>query len=812
MDVEKLFWDLYKAPVEKKVYEVLDRSGLLQAPKYWRPFGQNESNFGVVENQQASPIPALIEKITNGIDAILMRACIEQGIDPRSTKAPRSIDEALQEFFPNQKNWDLNKERRVQAEKLQILADGPRMETSLTIYDDGEGQKPENFESTFLSLLRGNKNDIHFVQGKYNMGGTGAVVFCGKRRFQLIASKRFDDDRNRFGFTLIRRHHLTAEEETRKKSTWYEYLVVDGQIPFFTCDELDLGLYNRKFKTGTVIKLYSYDLPSGSRSVISRDLNQSINEYLFQPALPVFTIDTPERYADDRNLERELYGLKRRLEEEDNRYVDQFFSEDVVDKEIGHTKVTCYVFTSRADQKSVKETRDTIQREFFKNNMSIIFSVNGQVHGHFTSEFITRSLKFPLLKDYLLIHVDCTEIHTEFRNELFMASRDRLKEGEESRKLRHKLASILSNSRLKEIHKARKASITVESNDAEDLVKNITRKLPIQNELAQLLNQTFKLDERRDGNRNQSARQKQDKGTTEKPIFSPKRYPTFFNLDIKTQDGDGIQIVQLPVGGERTIKFSTDVEDQYFDRVNDPGELQIGILDLGANDANGGDAPGEPKDLDTILEVVKSSPRDGTIRVSVKPNKNVKVGDAVKMKASLSSPDKQLEQVFMVKISEPEKKTKEAKKGDQVDNRLGLPQLVMVYKDPDRGGMTWENLEGNGIEMNYDKVVYPFVDDEVLNTVYINMDSNALLNYRAKLNKEESIAVADKRYVSAVYFHTLFLYTITKNRKYGIVKQNANETDKAIEVNDFISDLFGTFYAQFLLNFDTQELIAALEA
>jgi len=812
MDIEKLFWDLYKAPVEKKVFEVLDRYGLLQDPQYWRPFGQNESNFGVVENQQASPIPALIEKITNGIDAILMRACIEEGIDPRSTEAPRSIDEALRRFFPNQKNWDLSQHRRVQAEKLQILADGPRRETSLTIYDDGEGQKPENFEATFLSLLRGNKNDIHFVQGKYNMGGTGAVAFCGKRRYQLIGSKRFDDGRKRFGFTLIRRHPLTAEEETRKKSTWYEYLVVDGQMSYFTCDELDLGLYNRKFKTGTVIKLYSYDLPSGSRSVISRDLNQSINEYLFQPALPVFTIDTPERYPDDRNVRRELYGLKRRLEEEDNRYVDQFFSEDVVDKEIGHTKVTCYVFTSRADQKSVKETRETIQREFFKNNMSVLFSVNGQVHGHFTSEFITRSLKFPLLKDYLLIHVDCTEIHTEFRNELFMASRDRLKEGEESRKLRHKLASILSNSRLKEIHKARKASITVESNDAEDLVKNITRKLPIQNELAQLLNQTFKLDERRNGNDSKSARKKQDKETTEKPIFSPKRYPTFFNVDIKTQNGEGMPLVQLPIGGERTIKFSTDVEDQYFDRVNDPGDLQIGILGLGSNDASGGDAPGEPKELDTILEVVKSSPRDGTIRVSVKPNKNVKVGDAVKVKASLTSPDKELEQVFMVKISEPEKKAKDPGKGDQLDNRLGLPQLIMVYKESDRGGLTWDQLESNGIEMTYDKVVYPFVEDEVLNTVYINMDSNALLNYRAKLNKEESISVADKRYVSAVYFHTLFLYTITKNRKYGIVKQNANENDKAIEINDFISDLFGTFYAQFLLNFDTQELIAALES
>ena len=65
-----------------------------------------------------------------------------------------------------------------------------------------------------------------------------------------------------------------------------------------------------------------------------------------------------------------------------------------------------------------------------------------------------------------------------------------------------------------------------------------------------------------------------------------------------------------------------------------------------------------------------------------------------------------------------------------------------------------------------------------METVYINMDSSALLSYRAKLTKEEAIATAEKRYVSAVYFHTLFLYTITKNRKYGIVQQReqAGET------------------------------------
>ena len=810
MNVKQLFWDFYKAPVENEVEKVLKRYSLLNSPANWRPYGGNESNFGVVENQQASPIPALIEKITNGIDAILMRRCIEEGVDPRSEEAPRTIEDAVNQFFPDHKNWDLVRERRLQAERLQILADGPKMNTSLIIYDDGEGQSPEKFEETFLSLLRGNKNEVHFVHGKYNMGGAGAVAFCGKKRYQLIGSKRFNEGES-FGFTLVRRHPLTQEEDKRKKATWYEYLVINDQIPFFPCTEMELGLHERKFTTGTILKLYSYDLPSGSRSVISRDLNQSINEYLFSPALPAFTIDKVERYPNDRNLQRPLYGLKRRLEEDDSKYVETHFSEQINDDKFGSYRVTCYVFKARVDDKNVKETRDTIRREFFKNNMSVLFSMNGQVHGHYTSEFVTRSLKFHLLKDYVLIHMDCTDVRTEVRSELFMASRDRLKDGDESRLLRDKLTQLLSKGRLAEIHKSRKAALTVESKDAEELVRNITRNLPIRNELAELLNQTFKIDDKRNGRRREKARETHRKKTSDEPIFSPQRYPSFFNLDVTTRNGQEIPMVSLPIGGERTVKFSTDVEDQYFDRIDDPGELQIGLLDVSPNEQGGGDRPGLPKEIDTILNVTKSSPHSGTIHVLVKPTQEVKVGDTIKLRASLSGPDKRRDQIFMVKISAPEKKPKEPKKGDQPDNRLGLPQLHMVYKEPRPDGLTWDTLEDKGIEMHHDIVVHPLVDDESLSDVYINMDSQVWLSHRAKLTKEEAITVAEKRYVSAVYFHTLFLYTITKNRKYTLTQEGQEDTQD-VEITDYIADLFQTFYAQFLLNFDMQELIAALES
>ena len=789
IDPQTLFFNLYRCSEESEVEQLLKYYSLLNSSANWAHYGGTDSNFSVVENQQSGPVPALIEKVTNGIDAILMRRCIERGIDPRSPEAPRSIMEAVEQFFPDYRNWDLVPNRRRQAGDLQILADGPRLNTSLVVYDNGEGQLPKEFPNTFLSLLRSNKNDIHFVHGQYNMGGTGAVAFCGDLRYQLIGSKRFDDPAAPFGFTLIRKHPLTSEEEQKIKSTWYEFLTIDGKVPSFRINELDLGLYGRKFTTGTILKLYSYDLPSGARSVISRDLNQSINEFLFAPALPLFTIDTPERYPDDRNLQRELYGLKRRLEEDDSKYVEAHFSEEGRDREFGNFKVTCYIFRTRVEGRSAQATRDTIRREFFKNNMSMLFSVNGQVHGHYTSEFITRTLKLPLLKNHLLIHVDCTAMNTEFRRELFMASRDRLKDGKESRKLRSALGELLSKGRLQEVHKKRKASITVESTDADDLLRNFARTLSFDNDLAKLFRNTLEIEERRNGQKKKNKPQRQKPENDNTNDFNPKRFPTVFKINSTAKNEDGITMVRIPKGGERNIIFSTDVEDQYFDRSSEPGELQIGLLGPGPTVVPGGNAPGLPRKIEEILDVVKSSPINGRIRVIVKPTDEVMVGEAIKMNATLSNPGGDLEEIFYVKISQPGKnKQPDKNKTEEPDNQLGLPNMQLVYKEARDGKVNWESFEtDSGISMDHDTVVFPLVSGDVLETIFINMDSNVLLSHRSKLKGQEAIETADKRYISAVYYHALFLYSISKNRNFGIVRhKNGDDLHDTVELNDYL--------------------------
>ncbi len=97
--MNRLFHKLYSAPTEEAVNEVIQNDPIFHAPNNWRPYGDNESNFSVVENQQSNPVAALIEKLTNSIDALLMKKCYESGIVPNSADAPKTMDEAVKKFY-----------------------------------------------------------------------------------------------------------------------------------------------------------------------------------------------------------------------------------------------------------------------------------------------------------------------------------------------------------------------------------------------------------------------------------------------------------------------------------------------------------------------------------------------------------------------------------------------------------------------------------------------------------------------------------------------------------------------------------------
>lgn len=121
----------------------------------------------------------------------------------------------------------------------------------------------------------------------------------------------------------------------------------------------------------------------------------------------------------------------------------------------------------------------------------------------------------------------------------------------------------------------------------------------------------------------------------------------------------------------------------------------------------------------------------------------------------------------------------------------------------------WQALETAGVEMNYSTVMYPVGEGNMLEKIYINLDSKVFLGYRTKLKSEDQITTAEKRYLASVYFHTLFLYMITKKRNYKL-QLTKDGNDEEVTVDEYIRDVFDSYYSDFLLNFGMEQLMSSL--
>jgi hypothetical protein len=238
MDNYALLNLLLKAEGESEVDEVLKRAGYFDDdPDLWQPFGGFGMNLNQINNQQSDATAALVEKLINSIDAVLMAECYDAGIDPKSPQAPRTMAEAVARLF-KVKDGRLENlsatERTKLADRIHFVATGTKKEPCYLVVDRGEGQTPDSFRDTFLSLTKQNKDDIPFVQGRFNCGGTGVLPFCGEHKYQLILSRRHpscpppEDDATKdlWGFTIVRRQ-LPAPG---RKSSMYVYLAPQGKI------------------------------------------------------------------------------------------------------------------------------------------------------------------------------------------------------------------------------------------------------------------------------------------------------------------------------------------------------------------------------------------------------------------------------------------------------------------------------------------------------------------------------------------------------------------------------------------------------
>jgi len=270
---KKLLLDLLSAESEDAALSVLSSYELLDAPDRWRPLGNMPNNQSVVQAQQSTAAAALVEKLTNGIDAVLLRHCKAEGIDPRSEDAPGDMNLAVQRYFGELTKSDV---RSVAEKSLVLYSTGSKARPCLSLYDAGEGQLAENFHSTFCSLVFGSaagsyKGAIPFVQGRFNMGGSGVLPFCGeKRKLQLIVSRVPDDVEptpHEWAFTIL------CFFPSKQSPEWRYLTGLGGEV--LTAGVEPLGLVpkmaassgeickprERTVDSGTLIKMYDFKAP-----------------------------------------------------------------------------------------------------------------------------------------------------------------------------------------------------------------------------------------------------------------------------------------------------------------------------------------------------------------------------------------------------------------------------------------------------------------------------------------------------------------------------------------------------------------------
>lgn len=95
---KEILLKLIKAASQEEVTDLINIHQFFKNCE-WQYYGNQENNAGTIKAQSPDPVGALVEKITNGIDALLIRMCWDKKIDPTSTQAPQSQNEAVKNFF-----------------------------------------------------------------------------------------------------------------------------------------------------------------------------------------------------------------------------------------------------------------------------------------------------------------------------------------------------------------------------------------------------------------------------------------------------------------------------------------------------------------------------------------------------------------------------------------------------------------------------------------------------------------------------------------------------------------------------------------
>ena len=588
MNPHNLCLKLIKAESEVAVQTILDSTAEMKASRNWRPLDKRETNFNITSNQASDGGKALTELMTNMVDAVLMKHAYKKGIDPRGLAAPKTMYEAVDTLIKNLHGGKLvNLDpsdpwlRDFASKNLVIGITGARNKKEglpcYTFVDNGEGQLPKELENTFLSLSAGTKSSIPFVQGKYNMGSSGVLGYCGRRWFKLIVSRRYDK-KGEWGWTLMRRRPGEGMPVAEY------FLLPDGSIPSFDEDVIypfHKGDGNRydgiHLSTGTVIKLYDYQL--GSKFLSFRGAREALNENLVETILPFRLLDFRQKPDKKRGGDRAegidprpFYGMEYLLlnsHKELNNVDDDLPEEGEDENDVAAERRISVGTVKHPELGDIAISAIALKRaipSWLKNTNNRVFhALNGQVQFKQTRGYLT-DCGFPALKDRVVVIVDASRLTFGAHNDVWKGDREHIRNtivGEIYRDLVS--ATIRESESLKalQMHVAREELDRATADQGNDLFQKL---IDADKNLATLLtnidNPVLRLPS--GGGKGGSS-----SGTGD---FKNGKYsPTYLKFEEKTKAAG----IDIPINRSRPIVARTDAENEYLERADNPGHLIV---------------------------------------------------------------------------------------------------------------------------------------------------------------------------------------------------------------------------------------------
>ncbi len=735
-DPKDLCLNLLKADLEDDVISILKKANYWDNSDCWRYFDDNPGNFSTCGNQQSRPDYALVEKVVNSLDALLIRRCLEEDIKPEGNDAPCSVREAVATFIENSPNpkgsraglineWGQTKITE-ESRQITVAVTGSRPsdgQPCITIADAGEGQTPEEMPNTFLSNTGNNKAKIQFVQGKWKMGGTGVLVFSGHHNFQFIISKRCpaitqskrNESDNQWGFTIIRRRNPRDDERVSA----YEYLAplkVANQkngVLRFTASSLPIfpegqEAYKRESEWASVVKVYEYATQGFGRSHILRSdgLFERLNLLLPDIALPIRLHECRKNYrGHSGSFDTPLIGLTANIENKRLENLEDIFTCPI---NASGEKLNAKIYVFKKDK-----------AKSYKKSEGILFSVNGQTHAHVSNSFF-RSNKVGLgyLADSILIVLDCSNMNKRSREDLFMNSRDRLNKGLPIYKeIMDALGDMLKN------HKGIRA-LNDKRRD-EKLEDNLKDDKPLESILEDLVKKNNMLSNLfRPGKTIPANENKVD--PTKKKEFIGKKFPTFFRFKNK-KDGDSLT-KPCPINSRFRVTFQTDATNDYFDRNIDRGAFILKVI------SNGGEMH--------VNNYVGPNLSDGEANLSVKLPENSAIGDHLEMRAEIDdincvNPFQNTIEVIVEKeISKPTN-TNHSSRSKKDKGGIALPKIKKVRREE------WHEYEFD--ENSALQIERASAEENETYDFFINVDNQFLLSEMR--SSKDSPEIKKARYI-----------------------------------------------------------------